>query len=234
MKKILLIHPNDESTAFAKKSYSNQTNWTILNEHLSKSALRKLIQEHDIIIMLGHGTQSGLLNPHHNNKGYIIDSTFVYALRHKYCVGIWCYASQFFQNYGLTGWSLQKTFISDMNDLEFVYYHRYDIKSGINIEKDGPHLIQESNNLFTEALTNNFLNPKKVMKLYDNKTNNPIIEYNKPQIDIFNKNKSLIPLNSEKYDYDLNTFKNSLKNQTNMFSYKQDVLALIDYIETIN
>jgi len=98
MTKTLVIHPFDVSTGFLEEIYSGK-DWTLIDNNVSHSHLKKSIQEHDRIIMLGHGTEYGLL-------GYdrtIIDSQLVYLLREKECVCIWCNADVFFEKYKLKG-----------------------------------------------------------------------------------------------------------------------------------
>ena len=55
------------------------------------SLLLKLIRSHDLIIMMGHGTDKGLLG----FDKYVIDSSLIDELRKKICICIWCYASDF-------------------------------------------------------------------------------------------------------------------------------------------
>lgn len=96
--KTLVIHPADSTTDFLKEIYMGK-NWTIINSNISKSSLRKHIKEHDKIVMLGHGTCEGLIGFNH----LVIDSTYVYLLREKHCIGIWCNADLFFNKYNLKG-----------------------------------------------------------------------------------------------------------------------------------
>jgi len=98
--KTLVIHPEDISTRFLSVIYE-KTGWTIVRNSISKSRIKTLIKEHDRIIMLGHGTELGLLDI--KNKRYIIDSTLVYLLREKECICIWCNADIFVKKYSLNG-----------------------------------------------------------------------------------------------------------------------------------
>lgn len=76
---------------------------------MGKSKLKPLIKAHDRIIMMGHGTEKGLLSVEPKNvakffsMGFLVDSNFVYLLREKLCVCIWCNADVFFLKYGLKG-----------------------------------------------------------------------------------------------------------------------------------
>ena len=59
-----------------------------INTNTSKSFLKQQIILHDRIIMLGHGTEEGLIG----FNRFFINSSLVYLLREKICVCIWCNA----------------------------------------------------------------------------------------------------------------------------------------------
>ena len=94
--KTLVIHPIDCTTDSLSEIYKDK-DWKIVRAMPSKSELKRLIKSHDRIIMMGHGCPSGLLSS--DKKRLIIDSSMVQFLRDKQCVGIWCYADQFFRKY---------------------------------------------------------------------------------------------------------------------------------------
>jgi hypothetical protein len=96
--KTLIIHPKDSSTDFLSVIYKDK-DWTVINTNVSTKILKEQIKAHDRIVMLGHGTGSGLLG--FNN--FVIDSSFVYLLREKNCVYIWCNADIFVTKYHLKG-----------------------------------------------------------------------------------------------------------------------------------
>lgn len=100
--KTLVIHPKDSSTDFLSVIYSDfssDNNWTIITDNVSTSILKKEIRSNDRIIFLGHGTELGLLG----YNRYIITSSFVYLLKDKSCVYIWCNADIFVKKYNLKG-----------------------------------------------------------------------------------------------------------------------------------
>src|SRR5690606_14597319 len=74
-------------------------NYTIITTNTSKSFLKEQIQSHDRIVMLGHGNENGLFG----FDRFVIDSNFVYLLREKICVCIWCNADVFVKKYRLKG-----------------------------------------------------------------------------------------------------------------------------------
>lgn len=65
------------------------------------------------VILLGHGTPRGLLDP--TFYDYIIESRDVDLLRQRTIIGIWCYASEFADKYGLHGF-FTSMFVSNINE----------------------------------------------------------------------------------------------------------------------
>ena len=57
----LVIHPNDKSTDFLKPIYHGRNDTTVITGGCTKEDVNAAIDEHDHIIMLGHGTPQGLL-----------------------------------------------------------------------------------------------------------------------------------------------------------------------------
>ena len=96
--KTLVIHPTDKSTDFLTVIYS-ELDCTVLRDNISHSKLKKLIKEHDRIVMLGHGTELGLIG----HGRFFIGSKDVYLLRKKDIVAIWCNADGFVKKYDLKG-----------------------------------------------------------------------------------------------------------------------------------
>jgi len=97
--KTLLIHAEDATTDFLSTIYDGK-DWTIVKKNIGKSKLKTLIKEHDVIVMMGHGTEKGLADADFN---FLIDGGYVYLLREKTCIGIWCNADQFFTKHKLKG-----------------------------------------------------------------------------------------------------------------------------------
>ena len=73
-------------------------------------------EEKDTLVMCGHGTPEGLINPCVvDNERYLIDSRNKDMISAKTVVGIWCHAKQFAERYGVRGfWS--SMFISNMGE----------------------------------------------------------------------------------------------------------------------
>jgi hypothetical protein len=101
MKKTLVIHPRDMTTDMLKIIYRGK-GFTVVNDgSIDREELRDLIRSHERIIMLGHGTPSGLLNP--QLGGYLIDSYYVDLLKERETISVWCHSDQFFRKHGMKG-----------------------------------------------------------------------------------------------------------------------------------
>jgi hypothetical protein len=104
--KTLIVHPEDPSTSFLSQIYAPLPNTTVVQSGVTKSELRSLLESHDRILMLGHGSLYGLLNPGQSSDAglYIIDDLMVLPLKSKRNnIFIWCYAGKFVQKHGLSG-----------------------------------------------------------------------------------------------------------------------------------
>lgn len=117
MKKTLVIHPKDDSTDFLKGIYTELPNTIVVDFSLSRKDLKTLINMCHRIIMLGHGSSSGLFDS--LQKKYLIDSNLAECLKGKECIGIWCYASEFAKKYNIPGfWS--GMYISEISEIYYV------------------------------------------------------------------------------------------------------------------
>ena len=87
---------------------------TVLINPTSSECKKALINEQERIVLIGHGTDYGLLNQ--RLDGFIIGSNMVQFLRGKDVIGIWCNASNFADRYDLTGF-FTSMFISNTNEL---------------------------------------------------------------------------------------------------------------------
>lgn len=177
--KCLVIHPEDESTRFLKTIYSTLKHKTVITDGLTKSELRKLIDVHDQVIMLGHGSPMGLLSVGQflDTGPYIIDDSMVNSLRRKTnSIFIWCHADQFVQRNGLTGLYCGMH-ISEFEEALYYDFWDADLK-----------WITESNNGFSSILSK-YVNEsvdvlyEKLMTEYGMLTHaNPIIKFNHDRI----------------------------------------------------
>lgn len=179
MDKILVIHPEDETTDCLSVVYE-ELDCTLVrsgSQPINNKELVVLLESHDIVIMLGHGLGSGLIdtspgNLNYNNPKYIINQTHVEVLKKKkYIVGIWCFANDFFERYELNG------FYSGMIISEIQEARHFDVDC--NQEE-----IDESNEIFSDAIkvSWNSKNPIKTFKTLYNLPNNRVWGYNKNNI----------------------------------------------------
>ena len=105
---MLVIHPYDTTTLFLTELYNDIPNIDIINSNTTpNSIIKEKLKSHNTIILLGHGTEDGLLCGHdiENNifNRFIIDCSHVQLLRNKNIIGIWCNANIFAEKYGLNG-----------------------------------------------------------------------------------------------------------------------------------
>ena len=59
--KTLVIHPDDRSTDFLSAIYADLPNKTVVTGSSTPSEVRRMIQTHERVMMMGHGTPGGLM-----------------------------------------------------------------------------------------------------------------------------------------------------------------------------
>jgi len=139
----LVIHPFDISTGMLSVIYEDK-DWTVVDDNdISKSKLKRLIRDHDRIIMLGHGTAYGLINGTQNRL--MVDSSLVYLLREKVCVCIWCNADMFVHRYNLKG------FYTGMIISEEIEANMYKVNTKTNEVATSNTVISEAFRLAIDA-----------------------------------------------------------------------------------
>lgn len=141
----LVIHPRDPSTVFLNKVYENLDldEVTLVQGHVSKNQLRGLIDAHDQIMMMGHGTGAGLLSVGQFPGAplYIIDDSFAPLLAEKSnSVFIWCNADQFVSHHNLRGF-YTGMFVSEVAEASLMGL-------GSTTQRE----IDESNSTFVESI----------------------------------------------------------------------------------
>ena len=160
----LVIHPEDPTTEFLKGVYFKKSFNVIKDPFIDSSSIEEYIIDHDKIICLGHGSESGLFGA----MGMIIDFSLVPILKEKELVCIWCNADQFMVKNNLTG-LYSGMFISEIREANM-----YKIKAT-------QEQITASNDLFA-SLLGKYLDYKgdilaKLKKEYHIK-DNPITTFN--------------------------------------------------------
>lgn len=117
--KTLIIHPKDSSTGFLDIVYDPIVDKTVITGGISKSDVHELIESHDRVMMMGHGSPGGLFSVgqfYGVGGGYIIDHQTVDLLNEKdHSVFIWCNADQFVNRYKLKGF-YSGMFISEVGE----------------------------------------------------------------------------------------------------------------------
>jgi len=102
-----VIHANDPTTKVLSLLYEQRTDISVkIDETCNSSRVQRAIRGDNFILMLGHGNRHGLFSKPDKNgeyKRFLITDRHVQFLRDKTCVGIWCYANRFAENYGLHG-----------------------------------------------------------------------------------------------------------------------------------
>lgn len=119
--KTLIIHPTDPSTFFLDIVYAPIEDKTLVTGNMTKREVNELIKTHDRIMMMGHGSPSGLFSVGQftNSYGLIIDHTTVPLLREKQeNIFIWCNADQFVDRYELKGF-YSGMFISEVGEANY-------------------------------------------------------------------------------------------------------------------
>ena len=144
--KILVIHPQDSSTDFLIPIYMNLKSFpdfddvTIIRGGMTKDEVNEQIKQHDRIMMMGHGSPSGLFSVGKFDDmyltGFIIDRNTVPLLENKECIFIWCNADQFVNKYNLKG-LYSGMFISEVSEAY-----------GCGLPDTPQEVVDESNNYF--------------------------------------------------------------------------------------
>lgn len=132
--KTLIIHPQDASTDFLKPIYEGIESKTVLTEGTRKQVMQE-IKKHDRIMMMGHGSPSGLFSVGRFGGVFVIDASFVKLLKKKECVFIWCNADKFVELHDLRG-LYSGMFVSEVSEASFC---------GFITDQN---TVDESNNLF--------------------------------------------------------------------------------------
>ena len=140
--KTLVIHPEDKSTDFLKPIYTNIKRKTVLSKNVSRDKLLAAVRSHDTIIMLGHGSSSGLFNVSGIGKGImVVGESLVEELRGKQLIAIWCNANLFIERHHLPA-LYSGMFISEVSEARYC---------GVQGDQT---MVDESNNTFAALLGN--------------------------------------------------------------------------------
>lgn len=112
MSKTLVIHPSDRSTDFLKLIYKDKGYDVINDRNIVSDIVLKAIENHDRIIMLGHGTPHGLMyTPINHSYGKLLAS--------KETITIWCNSDMYALRHGLKGFHTGMI-ISEVGEAQYV------------------------------------------------------------------------------------------------------------------
>ena len=102
-----VIHANDPTTQFLSLLYSQREDLKAhITEKNTNMEVIRAVRSDDSIMMLGHGNRYGLFSIPRKDGAYnrqLINSDHVQFLRGKPCIGIWCHADKFADDYKLHG-----------------------------------------------------------------------------------------------------------------------------------
>lgn len=176
MTKTLIIHPDDDSTSFLEVVYRKIPNKTIVKGGVNQIQLQRLIESHDRVMMMGHGTEDGLLSvgQFFIEKWLVINDSSVPFLKTKMNnVFIWCHSDGFVNSHQLNGF-YTGMFISEVGEAITCGFTRSASQA----------IVDESNQAFCEIMSNHIMEDtgtlhKKVFMDYCRLAmKNPIALYN--------------------------------------------------------
>lgn len=180
--KTLVIHPKDYTTDFLEPIYNRLENKTVLRDEFSVSHVCALIESHDRVLMMGHGSPSGLFSMGLSTdfSTFAVNDKMVEALSSKKNnIFIWCHADIFVRNNKLKGFSTGM-FISEPLEATLC-----------NVAIDDNTQITNSNSSFSKIFSKlNMATPEemyfKVKQQYlEQNIANPIVEYNASRLFLF-------------------------------------------------
>jgi len=171
----LIIHSEDESTKFLNEIYISIPNQKLIRDELNSEKLKKVMEAHSRIIMLGHGTSIGLLCvcPETGIPEQIVNIYHAEELsKNTENIYIWCNADRFVLEHDLKG-LFSGMFVSEV--IEAAY-------CGLGLVSQ--ELVDESNSRFSEIMSQ-FIHLDKFSILNELKVNygelaktNPVAAYN--------------------------------------------------------
>lgn len=198
MTKNLVIHPDDPSTDFLDTTYKDLPDTTVVTGGLTKREVFDLIESHDRILMMGHGSPGGLfaVGQFVDSWGYVIDEDAVPLLRQKKdCVYIWCHASDFVRKHKLTGFA-SGMFISEVGEAVMcgvtpVDQKMVDDSNFLFVEEVGRYVRKDA--VYLHRMVTH--GPYKVMA-----SSNRVADYNHQRLALFEENGAVTrPMRQETF-----------------------------------
>ncbi len=187
--KTLIIHPQDPSTTFLTDIYSNIRNKTVITGGVTRWNINELIENHDHVYIMGHGTSNGLLSMgvfQERRRNYIVDIAMCENLRDKEkCIYIWCHANKFLEDNKLDGFATG-SFISN---LDWAYYYRMCVTQ---------RMIDISNLAFSNLLAEYIDEPIELMYYLLKRdygklaSENPVVWFNNERLFLYQQQNELL------------------------------------------
>ena len=145
---MIVIHIDNGSSDAAMLStiYEGLDNITLCYNR-SKSNIKRILRMtgDEPVMLLGHGTPQGLMNVEQN--GFVVSDQHVEWLKNRQVIGIFCYASDFADRYGLHGF-FTSMFISNVE--EALYYLPHVDTCDKVIEKENKLFCERINSLLKQ------------------------------------------------------------------------------------
>ena len=172
MKRLVFHIISLEDTLDFKPIYENLKDTKVLINPDKKEIKTELIENQDTdVIFLGHGDHKGLYDK--NMKEYCVNHEIVELLKNRFVIGIWCFAAEFADRYGLHGF-FTSDFIS--NEKEF---HNTFTEINTLINDEDIHLLNRLFSLRLFDLINSEINPSLwVNKLQQEVSHSLVEKYN--------------------------------------------------------
>jgi hypothetical protein len=175
----LIIHPEDRSTEFLRRIYADIPDATVVTGGVTREKLKELIRTHDRVMMMGHGSENGLLSVGNfpGSGMYAVDEDFAKLLRSKTdSVFIWCYAMSFIIKHRLQGFACDM-FISENMEARMRRVsstseeveesnHAFGRIVGMNIHKESIPLYESVTEAYGELAKTNRIAAYNLKRLY--------------------------------------------------------------------
>lgn len=172
----LIIHPEDSTTVFLKDIYKDIPDKTVVQGGVTKKEIEEMIQSHDRIMMMGHGSPSGLFSVGQfpDTRIFIIDSSMTSLLEAKKdSVFIWCYADKFLESTALKGFATGM-FISEIGEalicgVKSVSQDMIDTSNSCFVDVVAKHVHLPAHDIYTHVMRGEYMHLAKT---------NPVAKYN--------------------------------------------------------
>ena len=109
----------------------------ITDGSISQDELIKAIEEHDTIIMLGHGTPYGLLAVDKNIGfiGYLIHDGHADLLKTKKTYSMWCHSDAYFERHGMKGFHSGMIISEEMEALMYAMHDTLEMEDLMEMKR---------------------------------------------------------------------------------------------------